>query len=219
MKTEIIPTILVNNFEEAKKRIKAVEKYVHWVQLDVMDGVFVNNKTWNEPLDLRDFKTRAKLEVHLMIQKPEEVIDDWLEAVERIIIHYESSEKIEELIEKVHKNKKEIGIALNPETRISVLEPFLPRHGKGRGKKDLDLILFMTVQPGWGGQEFKEEVLAKIKDLRKLWPKGNIEVDGGMNPENAQKAVKSGANMICAGTYIFKNKNIKQAIEDLKKLI
>ena len=205
---EIIPTILVKDFEQVKERIRKVENYVNWVQMDIMDGQFVDNETWHNPADLKNFKTKAKLEAHLMIEKPKQKIDDWLEVVDRIIVHYEATENIKELIEKVHKNGKEIGLAINPETSIEGVKPFL---------KDLDLVLIMTVNPGWAGQEFKSEVLAKIKSLREIWPNGKIEVDGGINPETARKAAEAGANLICVNTYIFKKENIKQAIEDLKK--
>lgn len=205
---EIIPTILVKDFEQAKERIKKVEDYVNWVQLDIMDGKFVNNETWNDPNDLKNFKTKAKLEAHLMIEKPEEKINDWLEVVDRVIIHYEACNNPKDLIEKVHSKEKQIGLAINPETSIDVVKPFL---------NDLDLVLIMTVNPGMGGQEFKTEVLAKIKFLREIWPDGKIEVDGGINQKTARKSIQAGANLICAGTYIFKNKDIKQAIESLKK--
>jgi len=230
MKIEIIPTILVQTFNEVKERIKAVEKYVSWVQLDVMDGVFVYNETWPHSVvpgpakrgtkfseeigKLKKLKTKLKIEVHLMVEKPEEEFDDWLKVVDRIIIHFESKITnrelgIRELIKKAHKKKKEIGLALNPETHQAVVTPFL---------KDLDLVLFMTVQPGWGGQELKEWVLNKIEFLRKKWPKGNIEVDGGINNENIVKIKKAGANLICAGTYLYRSKDIKQAIEILKEV-
>ncbi len=207
MKIEIIPTILVKNFEEVEDRIKRVEDYVNWVQLDVMDGIFVKNKTWANPQDLKNLKTQVKLEAHLMIKKPEEVIDEWLKVVDRVIVHYESEiANLKDLIKKAHKHGKQVGLALNPETHFSVVEPFLPRHGKRRGEKDLDLVLFMTVRPGWGGQKFKEWTLNKIKALRELWPDGNIEVDGGVNDKNIKKIVKAGANLICAGLF-FKSKN------------
>jgi ribulose-phosphate 3-epimerase len=218
MKIEIIPTILVPNFNEVKAKIKAVENYVDWAQMDIMDGIFVKNKTWpysakaskgkNNPNDLKNFKTKVKLEAHLMVEKPEEVIDDWLEVVERVIVHYEASNNLENLIKKVHQRGKGIGLAINPETSIEAVKPFL---------KDLDLVLCMAVQPGWGGQELRDEVLAKIRALRKLWPDGKIEVDGGITDKNIEKVIKAGANLICVGTYIFKSKDIKQAIENLKK--
>ena len=210
MRIEIIPTILVRTFEEVKERIKAVEKYVKWVQIDVMDGVFVKNITWANPQDLKDFKTKVRLESHLMIEKPEEVIDDWLEFVDRIIVHHEASKNIKEIIEKVHNKKKQIGIALNPETHPTAIDPFLD---------DLDLVLLMSVQPGWDGQEFKERVLEKAKFFKERKFKGNIEIDGGINDKNIKKVGKSGINLICVGKYISKSKNIKKTIENLKKLI
>jgi len=227
MKKEIIPTILVNTFDEIEERIKLVEKYANWVQLDVMDGVFVNNETWphsvvpgvakkgvkyfKEIQKLKNLKTKTKIEAHLMVEKPEEEFDEWLEVADRIIIHFESKITnrelgLKELIKKAQKKEKGIGLALNPETHYAVATPFL---------KDLDLVLFMTVQPGWGGQEFKEWTLAKIAALRKIWPKGNIEVDGGVNNENIGKIIKSGANLICAGTYIYRSKDIEKAIKSL----
>lgn len=258
MKTEIIPTILVKSFKEVEERIKAVENYVNWVQIDVMDGIFVYNETWphsvvpgpakrgkaysKEIEKLKNLKTKVhpvksreagtakqlfngvKFEVHLMVEKPEEEVDDWLKIVDRVIIHFESKITnreygIEELIKKVHKNKKEIGLALNPETHYAVATPFLPRHGKRRGEKDLDLVQIMTVQPGWGGQQFRDWILAKIEFLRKIWPKGNIEVDGGVNDENIGRLHKAGANLFDVGTYIYKSKNIEKAIKNLKELM
>ena len=215
---EIIPTILAKSFKEIKERIRKVENYINWAQLDIMDGKFVNNETWNDSNDLKNFKTRAKLEAHLMIEKPEQKIDDWLENVDRVIVHYEASNNIEDLIKKAKDKGKQIGLAINPETSIEAVNPFL---------KDLDLVLCMTVQPGWGGQEFKDEVLSKIETLRMTWPDGNIEVDGGINNKNINDVVKAGANLICVGTYIFnpsplakgdrvKSKDIKQAIESLR---
>lgn len=206
MKTEIIPTILVPTFNEVKEKIRAVENYVNWVQLDVMDGVFVENKTWSNPADLKDFKTKLKLEAHLMVDKPEKIIDKWLEVADRIIIHQEASQNIGEIIEKTHKAGKQIGIALNPETIPTVLKPFF---------KDLDLILLMSVQPGKGGQDFQPETLGKIKALRKIWPSGNIAVDGGINSENAKEIIGTGVNILCIGNYIFKSDDIKQTIHRL----
>ncbi|HOZ16606.1 MAG TPA: ribulose-phosphate 3-epimerase [Candidatus Portnoybacteria bacterium] len=208
MKPEIIPTILVKTFEEVKERIRLVENYVDWVQLDIMDGVFVENLTWNNPEDLKDFKTKVKLEAHLMVKNPEKIIDSWLEVVDRIIVHYESSEKIQEIINKVHKNGKQIGVALNPETSIEVAKPFL---------NDLDLILLMSVQPGKGGQEFELEILEKIRNLRNIWPGGNIEVDGGVSDKNIKEIFNAGANLFCVGTYVYQSGDIKQVINKLKE--
>jgi ribulose-phosphate 3-epimerase len=208
MKSEIIPTILVKTFDEVKEKIRAVENYVDWVQLDIMDGVFVKNKTWDNPNDLKDFKTKVKMEAHLMVDKPEKIIDAWLDVVDRIIVHQESTDDIQEVIEKTHKKGKEIGIALNPETDIKTIKPFLD---------DLDLVLLMSVEPGWGGQEFKIETLKKIKSLRNIWPDGNIEIDGGINGENIKEIYNIGANLFCVGNYIFKSNDTKSTIQKLKQ--
>lgn len=208
MKPEIIPTILVKTFDEVKEKIRLVENYVDWVQLDIMDGVFVENITWNNPEDLKNIKTRVKLEAHLMVNKPEKIIDNWLEVVNRIIIHQESSENIREIIEKAHKNKKEIGIALSPETHPTAIEQFL---------NDIDLILLMSVQPGRGGQEFKEWILEKADFLKQKGFKGNIEIDGGINETNIKEAIEHNINSICVGTYIYQNNNIEQTINTLRK--
>jgi len=229
MKSEIIPTILVNKFSEVKDRIKAVEEYVNWVQLDIMDGVFVNNETWphsvvpgkakrgkkyaQEIEKLKKLKTKLKIEAHLMVQNPEEEFDQWLKAADRVIVHFESKITSRELgmrklIKKAHDKKKEIGLALNPETHYAVATPFL---------KDLDLVLLMTVQPGWGGQELKTWVLEKAEALRKIWLDGNIEVDGGVGEENVEMVKRAGVNLICAGTYIYRSKNIAEAMKKLSK--
>ncbi|MBU3923077.1 ribulose-phosphate 3-epimerase [Patescibacteria group bacterium] len=206
---EIIPTILNKDFKEVKESIKKVENYVNWVQLDIMDGIFVNNETWNNPDDLKKIDSKVKIEAHLMIDKPIEKINDWLDMVDRIIIHFETSKdgEIKEIIKRAKDKKKEIGLAINPETHFSVVLPFL---------NDLDLVLIMTVQPGFGGQEFKEFNLKKIKALRKIWKNGNIEVDGGVNNRNIKRIKKAGANLICSGSYIFNNSNIEKAIKSLK---
>jgi ribulose-phosphate 3-epimerase len=211
MKSEIIPTILVKTFDEAKEKIKLVENYVNWVQLDIMDGIFVENITWNNPDDLKNFKTKVKTEAHLMVQEPEKIIDKWLSVVDRVIVHFES--KIldtNKLIEKIHNQGKQIGLALNPETNIEALEPFLSK---------LDLILLMSVNPGRGGQEFKLEILKKIKNLRNIWPNGDIEVDGGINNENIEEIIKAGANLFNIGNYIYKSQNTEQTIHQLAEKI
>ncbi len=231
MKTEIIPTILVKTFEEVKERIKLVEGLVEWVQIDVMDGVFVYNETWphtavpgkakkgkvyfKEIEKLKKIDIKPKLEIHLMVERPEEEFDKWLEVAERIFVPFESKITnrelgIQAMIEKAHAQNKEFGLVLNPETHFAAALPFI---------KDLDLVLFMTVQPGWGGQEFKNWVLDKIRELRKRWPKGNIEVDGGVNDENIKSIYDAGANLFGVGTHIYRSKDIKKAIEKLNKII
>jgi ribulose-phosphate 3-epimerase len=157
---EIIPTILVKTFTEIKEKIRQVENLVDWIQIDVADGFFVNNKTWpygegiKENLtDLKNLEIKAKIEVHLMVKRPEEIINDWLEIADRVIVHHESDCSLEKVIKIVHDKRKEVGLALNLETPIEKARPFF---------NDLDLILLMSIKPGWSGQEFEESVIPKM---------------------------------------------------------
>lgn len=205
---QIIPTIIAKDFQELQEKIKKVEPYIDSVQLDIMDGEFVNNTTWNQPSDLKKIETNLNLEAHLMIQNPEDYIDDWISSgVKRIIFHYESTDKHKEIIEKIKQAKLEIGIAINPETSIEAVNNFIP---------DLNLVLIMTVHPGFGNQDFLEQTLGKIKELRTKDKNVNIEVDGGINLETAPKVIHEGANLLAVGSAIFKSDNIKQTIKDLK---
>lgn len=207
---EVIPAIIAKDFEELKSKIKLVEPYVNWAQLDVMDGRFVNNQTWNNPSELASIETNLNIEVHLMIAKPEEKIDEWIASgVKRIIIHYEATDKINEIIEKTKKNGLGIGLAINPETNIDVIDKFI---------NDLDLILIMTVHPGRGGQKFLEESIVKIRNLRAKYSCVKIEVDGGINLETAPRIIEAGANLLVSGSAIFESENIKDTIENLKSV-
>ena len=207
---EIIPAIIPKFFQEIEEKIKLVEPYVDWVQLDVMDGKFVNNLTWTNPNDLKSLNTNLNLEVHLMINNPEEAIDDWIESgVKRIIIHYESTDKHKEIIEKVKRAGLEIGLAINPETSIEVIDEFY---------KDIDLVLIMSVNPGFGNQDFLNESVDKIKQLRGEYKDVKIEVDGGINLKTAPKVIEAGANILAVGTAIFKSNNIEQTIKEFKNI-
>ncbi len=205
---EIIPTIIAKDFEELQKKVKQVEPYVDWIQLDIMDGQFVENATWRQPADLNNLETKAKLEAHLMIQNPEETIGQWIDSgVQRIIIHFESTKQPQEVIGKIKKAGLGIGLAINPETPIEAVDDFIP---------DLDLVLVMTVQPGRGGQPFLEETLDKIKQLREKYKDANIEVDGGINLETAPQVIQAGANLLASGSAIFNSDNIEETIKKLK---
>ena len=207
---QVIPTIIAKDFQELQEKIKKIELYVEWAQLDIMDGDFVNNSTWRSPADLKNLETNLNLEAHLMINNLEEVLDDWISSgVKRIIFHYEATDKHEEIIEKIKESGLEVGLAINPETSLEKIDDFI---------KKLDLVLIMTVIPGFGGQEFLEETLGKIKELRGDYKDVNIEVDGGINLESASKAVQAGANLLASGSVIFKSDNIEEIIKKLKNI-
>lgn len=208
--TEIIPAINAETFEEVKKRIKLVEPFSSWVQLDVADGTFTKNTTWHKAEDLLALETSLKIEVHLMIDDIEEKIENWLIApVKRIIFHLETVKDPDFVLEKIKKAGKEVGIAIGPDTPWTKLVPYLEK---------IDLIQILGVYPGLAGQKFQEECFDKIRHLRKERPNCIIEVDGGMDRETAKKAVEAGANIIVAACAIFDSGDIKKAIEELKNV-
>jgi len=208
---EIIPTIIAEDFDELRGKVKKVEPYVDWVQLDVMDGQFVDQTTWRKPADLKNLETEAKLEAHLMVQNPEKTIDQWINSgVKRIIIHFESTKLVKEVIARIKKAGLETGLAINPMTAVEVVDNFI---------SDLDLVLVMTVEPGRGGQNLIEDTLVKIKRLRDKYKDVNIEVDGGINLETAPKVIQAGANLLASGSAVFESDNIEQVIKELKSCL
>ena len=214
---EIIPVILAKDFGELKEKIELVASCAKTVQLDVMDGVFVNNKTWNAPEDLEKIESDVALEAHLMVEAPHRVLNRWLASpkVSRIILHWEALEKIHNhellpyetqvddkfpisnLSREIHRHNKQFGVALNPKTPIEVLDHFI---------KEIDLVLLMSVNPGFSGQEFMEEVIPKIVALRQRHPNVKIEVDGGVSLENILKLAEAGADFLVMGSAIFSSK-------------
>ncbi len=207
---EVIPTIIAKDYQELEDKIKQIEPYVKYAQLDIMDGKFVENLTWpylkGDLNELEKIKTGLKLEAHLMVQNPEKILSQWIKSkVQRIIFHYEASQNHQEIINEIKQAGLNAGIAINPETPIDVLDDFL----------GIDLILIMTVNPGRGGQEFIIKTLDKIQNLRSKY-QGNIEVDGGINLDTAPKAIKAGANLLASGSAIFKSQDIGQTIEKMQ---
>lgn len=207
---EIIPSINVDNFEELSRRIKMVEPFVDWVHIDVSDGTFSKYVSWHEPKDLIGFETRVKIEVHLMIDKPEKKIEEWLlTPVSRIIFHQEATKNHDLLIEKIHEAGREAGLAIRPDTPWLKLFPYF-------GK--VELLQVLSVSPGPSGQTLNEEIIHKIGHIKHTCHPCIIEVDGGVNPQNAQILTKEGADVLVAGKAIFEAEDLKKAIDELKLL-
>lgn len=212
---EIIPAIIAKDFSEVKEKIKRVESFVNWVQLDIMDGKFVPNTAWNELEDLRDEHFKVSLEAHLMINEPENYAEKWIDAgIKRVIFHIEATSKPGEIVKICRDRGIEVGVAINPETPIEQLEVL----SGSDPDRSVDMILVLGVSPGFGGQKFKPEIIPKIRELRKASPHLTIGVDGGMNPETAKQVVEAGANVIVAGSYIFGSKDMQSAISELKNV-
>ena len=204
---EIIPSINVDSFEEVTKRVRLVESYVSWVHLDVSDGIFTKHVSWHDPKDLIGFETPAKIEVHLMIDKPEKKIEEWLlTPASRIIFHQEATKSHDLIIKKIHEAKKEAGVAINPDTPWLKLFPYFSK---------VELVQLLAVPPGPSGQKFDDSIFHKIGHVKHTCHPCIIEVDGGVNKENAKEIVKEGADILVAGKTLFINDNIEKNIQEL----
>ena len=217
-KIQISPSILSADFSNLEKDIKKLETAgADMIHVDVMDGHFVPNITIGPPVikALRN-KTSLPFDVHLMISPVHKYIKDFANAGADIItIHPEATPNLQESIDEIRSFKKKVGISLNPDTKIDIVENYLDK---------VDLILIMSVYPGFGGQKFISDVLEKIKSLKDLKDKKklnfDIEVDGGINFSNFKSVIDAGANVLVSGTTIFKENNgdIKKNIDFLKSI-
>ena len=217
-KIKISPSILSADFSELGKEIKKLEEGgADLIHVDVMDGHFVPNLTIGPPVikTLRKY-TKLPFDVHLMISPVHKYIKNFADAGSDIItIHPEATEDLKESISLIKELNKKVGISLNPNTEINVIESQL---------SNIDLVLIMSVFPGFGGQKFIPETIKKIKDLKEIKDKNNysfdIEVDGGINFSNSKDVINAGANILVSGTTIFKENNgdIIKNIETLKSV-
>ena len=215
-KIQISPSILSADFSQLRNEIKRLEEGgADMIHVDVMDGHFVPNLTIGPPV-IKSLKKHSSIlfDVHLMISPVHKYIESYSDAGADIItIHPEATDDLNSSILKIKELNKKVGVSLNPETKIDVILSVLDK---------IDLVLIMSVNPGFGGQKFMPEVLNKIKELKKIQKEKSlnfdIEIDGGINFENSKKAIEAGANILVSGTTIFKSNNgdIKKNIELLK---
>ena len=215
-KIQISPSILSADFSQLGNEIKRLEEGgADMIHVDVMDGHFVPNLTIGPPV-IKALRKQCslKFDVHLMISPVHKYIESYAEAGADIItIHPEATDDLEASILKIKQLNKKVGVSLNPESKIDLILDFLDK---------IDLVLIMSVNPGFGGQKFMPEVLEKIKKLKKIQDERNlnfdIEIDGGINFENYKKAIDAGANILVSGTTIFKSNDgdIKKNINLLK---
>ena len=203
---EIAPSMLGADFGRMREAAELVGPHSAYLHMDVMDGHFVPNLTMGPDL-VKSLDGIAPLDVHLMVTDPINFIDDFRDAGAKIIsVHVEANEPLEAL-ELIKKNNMKAGIALNPSTPKNSIEPFI----------DLaDLILIMSVEPGYCGQKFHEDAVERVRHYKKTYPNKIIEVDGGVSPSNSKRLADAGADILVAGSAIFKADDPIQIVKEMK---
>ncbi len=208
---EIIPSLLVKNISQFKKRLAQVEKFFPLAQLDVADGTLVANETFSDWKQIRRLKTDVVYDLHLMIQQPEKYLENItsFNKIYRVFFHLESEVDAPKLIRWLRRHKIQVGIALNPTTPIKKVKSLLPL---------IDAVLLLAVKPGFNGASFQAVTIKRIKELRKLYKHATIIIDGGMRPETVKKVIKAGAQAVVVGSYLQKTKDWTKAIAKLRAI-
>lgn len=212
----VAPSLLAANFLNLEKDIEMLNRSeADWIHLDIMDGVFVPNISFGFPvINLLKAKTQKPLDVHLMIVQPEKFVSEIAEAGAYMMnVHYEASTHLHRVIDEIKKHGMKAGVTLNPHTPVLLLEDII---------KDLDMVLLMSVNPGFGGQKFIEHSVEKVAALKNMILRKNaqtlIEVDGGVNLETGKRLVDAGADVLVAGNFVFASDSPIQTIHELKSL-
>lgn len=204
----IVPAILANNFTDFKETMTKVSPHFSSIQIDVIDGAFLPGKTFSEREELKDLNSEAYFELHLMVKDPIAEITTWEndDNVTSVVFHIEAEANVEECIKLIRQNNWKAGIALNPETPIEKIMPYVNL---------VDEILFMTVHPGQQGAAFVPEVLEKIKEFKKLGLAVIISADGGINKNTIKNVVAAGAEKLYIGGAITRAEDVEAAHEEL----
>ncbi len=210
----VSPSVLSADFANLQRDVEMLnDSQAQWIHIDVMDGVFVPNISFGIPVTAAIAKHAKKvMDVHLMIVNPDAYIEEFKNAgAEYLTVHYEACTHLHRTVQNIHSHGMKAGVALNPHTPVHLLKDILG---------ELDLVLIMSVNPGFGGQKFIERTYDKIKELKSMIVAGGystlIEVDGGVNADNAILLKEAGADALVAGNFVFKHSNPMEAIEMIK---
>jgi len=215
MKIQIAPSILSADFGKLNAEIATVEPYVDLLHVDIMDGHFVPNITMGPPV-VKNIQTQLPMDLHLMIENPEMYIEEFVKAATAnglskdkvsVTVHVEACKDLMKVIELIKSFGVKAAVSINPATSVDMIRDVLG---------NVDMVLVMSVNPGFGGQKFIPVALEKIREIRKLKPDLDIEVDGGINAETAKQCIEAGANILVAGSYIFGAEDREKAIESLR---
>ena len=217
MKKLIAPSILAADFGNLERDCKMINKSdADWFHIDIMDGVFVPNISFGMPV-LKAISKYAKkeLDVHLMIINPEKYIEKFAElGSDNITIHYETCNNLDDTIKIIKHTGVKVGVAINPDTDVKVLAKYINK---------IDMVCLMGVFPGFSGQKFIEKTFQRCSELRQMIISNNskcqIEIDGGVSDTNARKLLECGANILVAGSFVFKSENPQKTISTLKNII
>jgi ribulose-phosphate 3-epimerase len=213
----IAPSLLAADFANLQRDIELInQSEADWFHIDIMDGVFVPNISFGMPVLKAITKHANKfIDVHLMIVDPDRYIKDFAElGAHMLTVHYEACNHLHRSLQSIKQHKMQAGVALNPHTNVELLRDCI---------QDIDMVCLMSVNPGFGGQHFIERTYEKVKQLRRMIEEENaltkIEIDGGVTDKNAEKLVEIGADVLVAGSYVFKAEDPNHTISELKKMI
>lgn len=216
MSVIVAPSMLSCDFANVQRDVEMINRSeADWFHIDIMDGVFVPNISFGLPV-LKAMKKHAKkpMDVHLMIVNPDNYVEDFKNAGADILtVHYEACTHLHRSVQLIKSHGMKAGVALNPHTNVDLLKTMIT---------DIDLVLIMSVNPGFGGQKFIEQAVDKVKELKQIIENAGadtlIEIDGGVNLETGKRLVDAGADALVAGSFVFKSDDPESTIADLKKL-